>query len=417
MTSVGPESVELLYFPECPHVEAARGALRSAFQALGVPASWTEIDVTGVDAPARVRGFGSPTILVNGHDVMGEGPAEGASCRVYAGTAAPGAPPVEAIVSALGGATSKIDAEAASISDRHRLHAREVTKMSETTNDAVRAAVREQYGNIARANANASCAPGCCGPGAGASLKLGYSAEDLAAVPEGANMGLGCGNPQAIAALRAGETVLDLGAGGGFDCFLAAKQVGPRGQVIGVDMTAEMVAKARANAVKLEAKNVDFRLGEIEHLPVADGTVDVILSNCVINLSPDKRAVFADAFRVLKPGGRLAISDVVKLRELPPALENDIMALTGCVTGAASVETLRALLRVSGFEDIRVTVNEASRDFIRDWLPGSGVEEYVASATIEAVKPSRATTGAQAEAQADAKSCCLPSCCAKEPSA
>ena len=200
-------------------------------------------------------------------------------------------------------------------------------------------------------------------------------------------MGLGCGNPQAIAALKTGETVLDLGSGGGFDCFLAAKQVGSTGRVIGVDMTADMVAKARANASKLEAKNVEFRLGEIEHLPVADNTVDVILSNCVINLSPDKGAVFQDAFRVLKPGGRLAISDVVKILPLPAALENDFAALTGCVSGAASVETIRALLRVAGFVDVQVKVKEESREFIRDWLPGSGAESYVASATIEAVKP------------------------------
>ena len=263
--------------------------------------------------------------------------------------------------------------------------------MDERTKDEVKARVREQYGAVARASAATGCAPGCCiSPGANASLALGYSDEDLASAPEGANMGLGCGNPQAIAALRPGVTVLDLGAGGGFDCFLAAKQVGWSGRVIGVDMTADMISKARANAAKLGASNVEFRLGEIERLPVADGSVDVILSNCVINLSPDKAAVFRDAFRVLQPGGRLAISDLVAIAPLPDSLAEEVAALGACISGAASKDTIEDLLRASGFEDIRVTINEASRDFIREWLPGSGAERFVASAAIEAVKPAAA---------------------------
>ena len=276
--------------------------------------------------------------------------------------------------------------------------------MNAQSKDEVRAIVRDQYGKVAR-ETTGSCgpaAPGCCGGFTpDASFRLGYPEDDLAAVLEGANMGLGCGNPQAIASLKPGETVLDLGSGGGFDCFLAAKQVGPTGRVIGVDMTPDMVSKARANAQQLGTTNVDFRLGEIEHLPLADGSVDVILSNCVINLSPDKAAVFRDAFRVLKPGGRLAISDVVMLRALPQALEQDVAALTGCVSGAARVDEVERLLKEAGFSGVLVKVRPESRDFIRDWLPGSGVEDFVASATIEAVKPA-------------GTACCAPSCCAPE---
>ncbi|MHC4295326.1 MAG: arsenite methyltransferase [Planctomycetota bacterium] len=258
-------------------------------------------------------------------------------------------------------------------------------------------AVREQYGKIGAAGrtANGCCVPGCCSGEAVApapcdeqtSAKLGYSAADLSDLPEGADLGLGCGNPQAIAALRDGETVLDLGSGGGIDCFLAAKQVGEAGKVIGVDMTPEMIDRARRNAKKAGTRNVEFRIGEIEHLPVADETVDVILSNCVINLSPDKPAVFREAFRVLKRGGRLAISDIVATAPMPEEVRDNVELYLGCVAGAASIDDLKSMLADAGFVDIIVNPNERSREIIREYVPGSGIEDYVVSATIEAVRP------------------------------
>lgn len=257
-----------------------------------------------------------------------------------------------------------------------------------TTHD-VHAEVREHYGKIARGE---SCATGCCGgaPCDTNAALLGYSADDQAAAPQGADLGLGCGNPQAIASLRSGETVLDLGSGGGFDAFLASRQVGPTGKVIGVDMTADMIALARGNAEKLGATNVEFRLGEIEHLPVADRSVDVIISNCVVNLAPDKRAVYREALRVLKPGGRIAIMDVVATQPLPAKLLEDVRAHSGCLSGAAPVSEIAPLLESLGFEDVRVEIKPGSAEFIKSWLPESGAEAYIVSAAIQAVRPSGA---------------------------
>ncbi len=267
--------------------------------------------------------------------------------------------------------------------------------------DEVREAVRENYGQVAQRAASAGGCCGstssCCGPVADesrasaeeVSAGLGYSSEELAGVPDGSNLGLGCGNPQAIASLQPGEVVVDLGSGAGFDSFLAARAVGETGRVIGVDMTPEMIGKARGNVAKTELGNVEFRLGEIENLPIADDSVDVIISNCVINLSPEKERVFREAYRVLRTGGRLAISDVVATAELPESERADLSLYTGCVSGAASVTEIKTMLERAGFTNIAIDPKDESRDFIREWVPGRSIEDYVLSATIEATKPAR----------------------------
>ena len=243
--------------------------------------------------------------------------------------------------------------------------------------------VRDWYGTVATGDAK------CCGPNTAqeASSSMGYSEAELASLPEGADLGLGCGKPQAMAAMRSGDVVVDLGSGAGIDCFLAARQVGPGGRVIGVDMTQEMLAKARANAERVGATNVEFRLGEIEHLPIADNTADVVISNCVINLVPDKAQVYREAFRVLKPGGRIAIADVVNTAPLPPELSADATLLCTCLAGAAPTRQVEDWLAAAGLTDIRIAIKPGSRELVASWAPGRGIEDYVASATIEGRKP------------------------------
>jgi SAM-dependent methyltransferase len=283
--------------------------------------------------------------------------------------------------------------------------------MPDQTREAteIKEMVRARYGGIAAGASSSCCAPAttsCCDTGAVSAFdvkarELGYSADELAAVPEGANLGLGCGNPLAIAAMRPGEVVVDLGSGAGFDCLLAARQVGDTGHVIGVDMTHEMLTKARENAAKVGVANVEFRLGELEHLPIADNTADVIISNCVVNLVPDKARVFREAFRVLKPGGRVAISDVVNIAPLPEELRADPQLLCGCVAGAISAQRVETLLSAAGFTDVSIAVKPESRATIASWAPGRGIENCVAASIIEARKP----------ALGEASTCCATSCC------
>ena len=266
--------------------------------------------------------------------------------------------------------------------------------MKDLKDDKIRQAVRKTYADIAETGSPDYCGrpSSRCGQAEissvqDASAKMGYSQDDVTTVPEGANMGLGCGNPQAIASLLPGETVLDLGSGGGFDCFLAARAVGPEGHVIGVDMTPAMISKARENVAKSEAENVEFRLGEIEHLPVADNSVDVIISNCVINLSPDKPEVYKEIFRALKSGGRIAVSDIVATAPLPDEVREDLALHAGCVAGASQIGEIESMLKQAGFVDISVKPVEASRELIRQWAPERPVADFIVSATIKAKKP------------------------------
>jgi ubiquinone/menaquinone biosynthesis C-methylase UbiE len=275
--------------------------------------------------------------------------------------------------------------------------------------DRIKEIVREKYGELARTERSCCCAAGdaasCCSP-QNVSKEIGYKDDELNAVPQGANLGLGCGNPVAIASLKEGETVLDLGSGAGFDCFLAARKVGEKGRVIGVDMTPDMIEKARQNAKKGSYENVEFRLGEIENLPAADNSIDVVISNCVINLAPDKGRVFNEAFRVLRPGGRFMISDMVLTKELPSAVKGSVEAYVGCVAGAIKKEEYLEAIRAAGFHEIQ-TVDETpypievlcNDQTAKEIIAESGLRENeiqdlagsVLSLTVCGVKPRRTT--------------------------
>jgi arsenite methyltransferase len=255
--------------------------------------------------------------------------------------------------------------------------------------------VLDTYRRIARGEQSSCCASGCSCHGsedqggltvAERARQLGYTADDLSKIPQGVNLGLGCGNPLALLSLEEGETVLDLGSGAGLDCFLARQKVGPSGKVIGVDMTPEMVFRARETARQQGYDNVEFRLGEIEYLPVRDESVDVVISNCVINLSPEKEQVFKEIYRVLRAGGRLSISDIVALKPLPRELKDDPAMLSGCVAGAILVDELRQLLHSVGFQHVQMQFPDNSGEIIDSWSPYS-LSEYVSPCLIQAVKP------------------------------
>lgn len=274
---------------------------------------------------------------------------------------------------------------------------REMEVEESMSEDKVRRIVRKGYAKIAVSEGTCGKSATCCSPASRAvdentelSSKMGYSEEDMKSVPEGANLGLGCGNPVALASLKQGETVVDLGSGGGFDCFLAAKRVGKEGRVIGVDMTPEMIDRARLNARKGKYGNVEFRLGEIENLPVADGTVDAMISNCVINLSPNKKRVFEEAFRVLKPSGRLMVSDIVLSKGLPENIMKSAQALVGCISGAEIKSKYLAMIREAGFDDVRVV--EENNVPIEDIVHDSTAKALIKEANVSAKEAKEVST-------------------------
>ncbi len=251
--------------------------------------------------------------------------------------------------------------------------------------------VKKRYGSIAKESSCCSTEKkgSCCSNKVpeNYSLSLGYNLKDLQNAPNQANLNLGCGNPTAIASLKKGEKVLDLGAGAGLDCFLAANQVGEKGYVIGLDMTEDMIKMAKRNASNSGYKNVEFKLGNIEKMPVNSNTIDVIISNCVINLSPEKQTVYNEAFRVLKPGGRIAISDIVVKKELPEEIKMSVAHYTGCISGASTIKQLTAMLDKSGFQNIKIEPKENSEEYVKKWADDFNIEDYILSAYIQAIKP------------------------------
>jgi len=253
----------------------------------------------------------------------------------------------------------------------------------------IKGSVRKNYAKIAKGEKTGCCVGGCGSghdDGRNAAMMAGYTEKEISSSLQASNMGLGCGNPIALAELREGETVLDLGSGGGFDCFLARRRVGASGYVIGVDMTPEMVSLAKENAGKSGFENVEFMLGEIEKLPVADETVDVVLSNCVINLSPEKQKVFAEAYRVLKKGGRLCISDTMLTEKMPDEIRGNTNLICACIGGAENKEKVKGMAETAGFKEVELTQVEGSRELIRTWAPGLHAENFLSSFMIRAVK-------------------------------